>query len=92
MLLQLKKYGFRKQLDKRHYNGNQDSRKQKNFTERKKYYSRRRIIQFFGQLMKVGLQIMKNVFTPLAKNFLMSLGLMDAVAGTDAAISKKVFG
>ena len=42
--------------------------------------------------MKVGLQIMKNVFTPLAKNFLMSLGLMDAVAGTDAAISKKVFG
>ena len=37
--------------------------------------------------MKVGLQIMKNVFTPLAKNF-----LMDAVAGTDAAISKKVFG
>ena len=42
--------------------------------------------------MKVGLQILKNVFTPLAKNFLMSLGLMDAVAGTDAAISKKVFG
>ena len=61
-------------------------------TTGKKYYPRRRIIRLFGQLMKFGLQLMKNVFTPLAKKVLMSLGLMEAVAGTDAAISKKVFG
>ena len=42
--------------------------------------------------MNFGLQLMKNLFTPLAKKVLMSLGLMEAVAGTDAAISKKVFG
>ena len=61
-------------------------------TTGKKHYPRRRIIRLFGQLMKFGLQLMKNVFTPLAKKVLMSLGLMEAVAGTDAAISKKVFG
>ena len=42
--------------------------------------------------MKVGLPLMKNVLTPLAKNFLMALGLMAAVTGTDSAIQKKIFG
>ena len=34
---------------------------------------------------------MKNVFTPLAKTVSVSLGLMTAASGTDAAIQKNIY-
>ena len=44
-----------------------------------------------GPLLKNGLPLMKNVFEPLAKNVLISLGLTEAASATDAAIQNKVF-
>ena len=43
---------------------------------------------FLRQLMTTALPLIKDVHTPLAKNFLVSLG----AATTDAAIQKKIFG
>ena len=48
--------------------------------------------RLFGSLMKVGLPLMKNVLTSLAKSVLMPLGFTAAVSATDAAIQKKIFG
>ena len=39
--------------------------------------------------MTAGLPLMKNVLTPLAKNFLLPFGLSAAMSATDAAIQKK---
>ena len=39
-----------------------------------------------GPLLKAGLPLMKNIFKPLAKNVLISLGLTAAASATDAAL------
>ena len=41
--------------------------------------------------MSVGLSLMKNVLTPLAKKVLVPLGLMAAASAKDAAVQKKIF-
>ena len=43
-------------------------------------------------LMKVGLQLMKNVLTPLAKSVLIPLEFTTAASATDAATQKNIFG
>ena len=50
--------------------------------------------RLFWTLLKTGLSLMKNVFKPLVKSILTSLGLTAAAAAaaTDAAIRKKTFG
>ena len=45
--------------------------------------------RFLGSLQKTGLPIMKNVLQPLAKSFLMPLGLETAGSAADAGIHKK---
>ena len=47
---------------------------------------------FIGPSMRVGLLLLKNVLTPLAKSVLMLLGLTATASATDAAIQKKRFG
>ena len=42
--------------------------------------------------MTVGLPLMKNVHTPLAKSVLIPLGLSTAMLATNAAIQKKFMG
>ena len=42
--------------------------------------------------MKIGLALVKNVLTPLAKSVLVPLGLTIAASGADGAIQKKIFG
>ena len=42
--------------------------------------------------MTSGLQLIKDVFTPLAKSVLIPLGLTVAASATDAAIQKNIFG
>ena len=42
--------------------------------------------------MAAGLQLMKYVFTPLAKSVLIPFGLRAAASGTDATIQKKIYG
>ena len=44
--------------------------------------------KLLGSLLKTGLQLTKNVTTPLAKSVLIPLGLT-AAAAADAGISKK---
>ena len=50
---------------------------------------------FFGRLLspllKVGLPLMKNLIKPLAKSFLIPLGLTVAASAADAGIHKKNF-
>ena len=46
----------------------------------------RRLIRFLGPLMKVGLLLMKNVFTSLAKSILVPLRLKIEASATDSAI------
>ena len=41
--------------------------------------------------MKVALPLMEQVLTPLAKNYLVPLGLLAAASPTDAAIQKSIF-
>ena len=41
--------------------------------------------------MRVGLPLIKNIFTPLAKSVLMLLRLTVAASATDAFIQKKIF-
>ena len=43
-------------------------------------------------LMKIGLALVKNVLTPLAKSVPVPLGLTVAASGADGAIQKKIFG
>ena len=42
--------------------------------------------------MSVGLLLVKNILTPLAKIVLLVLGLTKAASATDAAVQKKFFG
>ena len=42
--------------------------------------------------MSVGLPLMQSLFTPLAKNVFVHLGLTAVVSATDAAIEKKIYG
>ena len=58
----------------------------------KRVQSGRFIGRLLGQLLKTGLPLMENVLKPLAKSVLISLGLISAASGTDAAIYKKMFG
>ena len=48
--------------------------------------------RLLGPLIKVRLPFMQNVFTPLARSVLVTLGLTAAASATDAALQKKVFG
>ena len=48
--------------------------------------------RLLGPLLKTGLPLIGNVFKPLAKSVLISLGLTAAASATDAAIHKKIFG
>ena len=45
-----------------------------------------------GPLLKIGLPLMKSVIRPLAKSFLIPLGLTAAAAAADAGIHKKILG
>ena len=45
--------------------------------------------RFLGPLLKTGLPLMKNVIKPLAKSFLIPLGLTAAGSAADAGIYKK---
>ena len=45
--------------------------------------------RLFGPLLKTGLPLMKNVIKPLAKRFLIPLGLTAAASAADAGIHKK---
>ena len=47
-------------------------------------------LNFFKSLMLVGLPLMENLLTPLAKSVLVSLGITAALA-TDSIIQKKIF-
>ena len=49
-------------------------------------------LSFFKPLMVVGLPLMKNVLTPLAKSIFVPFGLTIAASAMDAAIQKKRFG
>ena len=48
--------------------------------------------RILGLLLKTGLPLMKNVIQPLAKSFLIPLGLLVAVLAADAGIHKKILG
>ena len=50
----------------------------------------RRILNYLGPLMRVGLPLMKNVLTTLAKSVLISLGFTAVASATNAAIQKKL--
>ena len=45
--------------------------------------------RLLGPLLKTGLPLMKSVIQPLAKSFLIPLGLTAAASATDAGIYKK---
>ena len=47
---------------------------------------------FIASLMRVGLPLMKNVLTPLAKIVLLALGVTAAASARDTAIQKKIYG
>ena len=49
-------------------------------------------LNFLRPLISTGLQLMKNVLTPLAKSVLSLLGLRAGIAETDALIQKKISG
>ena len=48
--------------------------------------------RLLGALLKTGLPLMKNVIEPLAKSFLIPLGLTAAAPEADAGIYKKILG
>ena len=48
--------------------------------------------RLLGPLLKTGLSLIGNVLKPLAKSFLIPLGLRASASATDAAIHKKIFG
>ena len=45
--------------------------------------------KLLGPLLKIGLPLIKNVITPLAKSLLIPLGLTAAASAADAGIHKK---
>ena len=54
--------------------------------------SRRFLGRLLGPLLKTGLPLIKNVIKPLAKSFLIPLGLNAAAAAADGRIHKKTLG
>ena len=48
--------------------------------------------RLLGLLLKTRLHLMKSVIKPLAKNFLIPLGLTATASATDAGIHKKILG
>ena len=48
--------------------------------------------RLLGPLLKIGLPLIKNVIKPLAKSFLIHLGLTAAASAADAVIYKKILG
>ena len=46
--------------------------------------------RLLGQLLKIGLPLMKSVIKPLAKSVLIPLGLTAAASAADAGIHKKI--
>ena len=48
--------------------------------------------KLLGPLLKTGLPFIKNVIKPLAKSFLIPLGLTAAASAADAGINKKILG
>ena len=48
--------------------------------------------RLLGLLLKTGLPLIKNVIKPLAKSFLIPLGLTAAASAADAGIHKKILG
>ena len=54
--------------------------------------SRRFLGNLLGPLLKIGLSLIGNLLKPLAKSFLIPLGLTAAASATDSAIHKKMFG
>ena len=46
--------------------------------------------RLIGPLLKTGLPLIKNVIKPLAKNFLIPLGLTIAASAADAGVHKKI--
>ena len=61
-------------------------------TTRKIISQKRELRNFLRPLMSVGLLLVKNILTPLAKIVLLVLGLTKAASATDAAVQKKFFG
>ena len=51
--------------------------------------SGRFLVRLLGPLLKTGLPLMKNLIQPLAKSFLIPLGLTAAASAEDAGIHKK---
>ena len=47
------------------------------------------LVRLLGPLLKIGLLLMKKVIKPLAKSFLIPLGLTVAASAADAGIHKK---
>ena len=48
--------------------------------------------RLLGPLLKTGLPLIKNVIKPLAKSFLIPLGLAAAASAADARMHKKILG
>ena len=48
--------------------------------------------KLLGPLLKTGLQLIKNVITPLAKSVLIPLGLTAAASAADPGMHKKILG
>ena len=62
-----------------------------NGTTRKISRHKREFLNFLRSLMSVGLPIMKNVLTSLAKNLLVLLGLTTVASATDTALQNTIF-
>ena len=52
----------------------------------------RELLNFLPPLTRIGLPLMQNVLTPLAKSILLKLELTTTASATDAAIHKKTYG
>ena len=61
-------------------------------TSRKMKIQEKGLLNFPGPLMRVGIALVKNVLTPLAKSVLIPLGSAVATSAADAAIQKKLHG
>ena len=63
-----------------------------NGTTRKISSHKREFLNFLRSLISVGLPIMKNVLTSLAKNLLVLLGLTTVASAIDTALQNTIFG
>ena len=50
------------------------------------------VVRLLGPLLKTGLPLIKSVIKPLAKSFLIPLGLTAAASAADTRIHKKILG